>query len=458
MKLQNKAEEGVGGLFSQDCLKFVVETLSGSAKYVDLDNAATTSAFREVEEEIRKTLTFYGSVHRGSGQKSKESTDAYERARDIILTFVGASEDNYVVFTKNTTESINHAAALWSKIPGKVLVSDIEHSSNLLPWLQTGQIVQYKTDAKGRVDVEEVEKQLAKGDIKLLTITGSSNVTGYKPPIYEMAELAHKYGAKILVDVCQLIQHNQVDVLDSSDPRHIDLIAFSGHKMYAPFGAGVLVGPKEFFDDADPYQIGGGNLPYITRDLEIKRFSTVQAHDPGTPNAIGALAIGKAAEIIERIGYKRIHAHESSIVEQAYVGIEKLSNVEVYVGSDELGSVLPFNIKGIDHRLTAEILANEYGVGVRAGSFCTYELIRKLHGLSPSVDNLISEEVDQGITKNIPGLVRASFSLVNNQEDVKRFVIAITEIANTNLQKYLQTYEQNSTTGDWTYRGEKNAD
>src|SRR3989344_2432889 len=302
--------------FSQSALEAKRELRDGNViRYVNLDNAATTKPFKSVTEKVIKDLDEYGSVHRGAGQESKITTDKYEKAREKIKRFVGASSNSYIIFTKNTTEAINHVAELWSGIDGRVLVSDIEHSSNLLPWLRTQKIIQYRTNKDGTIDITEVEKVLSRNrEIKLLAITGSSNVTGYKPPVHDLAELAHKYGAKILVDVCQYLQHDKLDMLRDEHPKHLDFIAFSGHKMYAPFGAGVLVGPKEFFDGLMPYQIGGGNLPYLTSDLRISMFPTVQTHDPGTPNAIGAFAIAKFIEELEDIGMERIRNYEHKLV------------------------------------------------------------------------------------------------------------------------------------------------
>jgi len=440
-------------LFPEGSLELLVETTRGIVRDVNLDNAATTIPFSAVNHAVAEFLRTYGSVHRGSGQRSRISTQSYDQARARIQQFTGASLDSYVVFTKNTTEAINHSAQLWSRIPGKVLVSDIEHSSNLLPWLAENEVVQYRTNPNGTLNVKDVEEMFrTNNDIKLLAITGSSNVTGYKPPIHDLAEIAHKSSAKILVDACQLIQHQKVDVLPTDDTRHLDFVAFSGHKMYAPFGGGVLVGPKEFFDQAIPYQIGGGNLTYISRDLQLKRFPTVQAHDPGTPNAVGAISIAKATEVLESIGYDRIHKYESELVRTAFRRLKHIDGVEVYVSESELGSVIPFDIAGMDSRLAAEILRDDYGIGVRAGSFCTYEFMRKIKNVSDEQDQKISEEIDRGITRNIPGVVRASFGLVNNQEDVTILISAVNEIAHNGIEHYSEIYKQDNTTGLWTKR------
>lgn len=445
--------ERIKPFFSEESLDFVVETTQGRVREVNLDNAATTIPFLAVSEAVAKFLRMYGSVHRGSGERSRRSTVDYENARERIRMFVGASSENYVIFAKNTTEAINHAAELWSKIAGKVLVSDIEHSSNLLPWLARNEVLQYKTKPDGTLDIKAVEEMFrAHNDIKLLAITGSSNVTGYKPPIHDVAKLAHKYGARILVDGCQLIPHQKMDVRSDDDPEHLDFVAFSGHKMYAPFGTGILIGPKYFFDQARPYQIGGGNFTYISRDLQLKRFPTVQAHDPGTPNAAGAIAIAKAAEILEIIGYERIHEYEANVVGTAFRALKQINGVEVYASESELGSVIPFDIVGMDSRLTAEILRDDYRVGVRAGSFCAYELMRKIKNISNEQDQRITEEIERGITRNIPGVVRVSFGLVNSEEDVARLISAVSEIAHNGMDYYSRMYIQNDTTGVWIKR------
>ncbi|MFN6516967.1 MAG: aminotransferase class V-fold PLP-dependent enzyme [Nostoc sp. CreGUA01] len=445
-------------LFTDKSLSFTVKTLNGnSVKYVNLDNGATTTPFATLKQYVDEMLDTYGSVHRGSGQKSVITTREYDASRNIIRDFVGSSPENYVIFAKNTTEAINGAATLWAKKPGKILVSDIEHSSNLLPWVTRDEVVQYRTRPDGSVSLSEIEnifiahQNRPKAEqIKLLTITGASTITGYRPPIYEIAALAHRYGAKMFADVCQLIQHERVDMRPDDDPCHLDFVAFSGHKMYAPYGTGVLLGPKEFFDSSYPYQIGGGNLPYITRNLEIKRFYTERAHDPGTPNAMGAIAIAKAIQIIEELGRSRIAEYEHSLVEFTFTRLQNIPGVKVHIPGDNLAHVIPFDIDGFDGRLVAEILAQEYGIGVRAGAFCTYEYIRKLKNISDEQDLEIAKEVEKGITRNIPSIIRASFAVYNTLEDCDRLIDAIAQIAKNGFDYYLPYYTQDEITGVWT--------
>jgi cysteine desulfurase / selenocysteine lyase len=445
-------------LFDERCLDYKVPTLSEkSVRYVNLDNAATTSPFVHVKQKIDSMLDAYGSVHRGAGHKSKFTTHEYDGTRDVIRKFVESSTDNYVIFAKNTTEAINHAATMWASIPGKILVSDIEHSSNLLPWLKNNAVIQYRTLRDGTVDLTEIEDILRlyasrpePERVKLLTITGASTITGYKPPIHKLAALAHRYGAKMFADVCQLIQHDRVRMLPDDDPEHLDFVAFSGHKMYAPYGTGVLVGPKRLFDEFFPYQIGGGNLPYITRDLTIKRFYTERAHDPGTPNAMGAISIAQAIETLESLGREKISSYEHFLVDYTFTRLRNIPGVTLYITGEHLGHVIPFDMQGFDGRLVAEILAYEYGIGLRAGAFCTYEYIRKLKGVSEAEDDRIAASVDRGITRDIPTIIRASFALYNSIDDCNRFLRAITEISERGPDHYRGRYTQDETNGFWS--------
>ena len=460
MDSQTSWESEFQSLFDPAGLNYQIRVRSGEAvRYVNLDQAATTMPFLEVKEFVNEWFNTYGSVHRGEGQKSRATTLGYDATRERIRKYVGAEPKKYVIFTKNTTESINQAATLWAAIPGKVLVSDIEHSSNLLPWIKHNAIVQYRTDADGCVDLNAIEKILkdqargpAGGRVKLVTFTACSNITGYSPPIYAIAQLAHRYGALVFADLCQYIPHERVDMLPTNHESHLDFIAFSGHKMYAPYGIGVLVGPKEFFDKQLPYHIGGGNLPYITRDLVIKRYFAERAHDAGTPNAMGPIALSKAMDIYDRVGLQRIVAYEHALVHYAYDKLRQIPGIRVYVSPKGIKHVIPYDLDGFDSRLVAAILAKDYGVGLRAGAFCTYEYIRKLKGITDEEDRRIAADVDLGITRTIPCIVRASFSISNGFHDCDLFVNAMADMAARGPGVYLSQYVQDQKTGNWFER------
>ena len=458
MKKYNRFwENNVKSLFTPKAINFRIRNrFDQIIRYVNLDNAATTIPLAGVKQYVDDMLDSYGSVNFGAGKKSQISTQEYNASRDIIRNFVGASANNYVIFTQNTTAAINQIAALWAKQPGKILVSDIENSSNLLPWLTHNEIIQYSTNPDGTVDLAEIEKILkahqhkpATERIKLIAITGASNITGYKPPIHEIAILAHLYRAKIFADLSQFIPHGRVDILDDDHLSHLDFVAFSGHKMYAPYGAGVLIGPKKFFDHTDPEQIGGGNISYVTKNLEIKRFYTEQGQDCGTPNALGAIAIARAIQILEELGKEQIAEYERSLIRYTFEELECIPGVILYIRKNSLGHVIPFDVEGFDGYLVAEILAQEYGIGVGSGAFSTYEYIRRLKNISDEHDQQIAQQVERGITRNIPSIIRASFAIYNTFEDCDRFIQAISEIVANGIEHYLPDYTKDQITGLW---------
>lgn len=438
-------------LFSADILNYPVDTTKvGRLSYVNLDNAATTPPLLAVEQYVAEYLKGYGSVHRGSGQKSKVSTDIYEESRQIIKKFVKSPKDNYVLFTGNTTGAINTLAHFFSFLKGKVAVSSIEHSSSWLPWIKSegivargakqtdlesmdvanekiqklgrAQVLQYDVNEDFEFDLATIEKILQTNKIKALIVTASSNLTGYCPDIKAIGQLAHKYDAYFIVDACQFMQHHAINMVE----MEIDFLVASGHKFYAPYGGGFLIGPKYFFDNFLPYQIGGGNLPYITEEGEFLRYRDQLAHDPGTPNAVGAISMARALEELSSLGLSNVYKHEHDLAKMAFDYLKSNPKVELYVKAKHLNTVVPFNIKGMDSKVVAQKLNDEFGIGVRAGSFCVYHAIRKL--LKRTDDKQIASSVRRGYTSTIPQIVRASFALCNTVEDVKRFIEAIEKL------------------------------
>lgn len=421
--------------------------------YVDLDAAASTPPLPAVEEAVKAFLADYGSVHRGSGRRSKMSTDAYDRARRVIRRFVGAGEEDYVLFTGNTTGAMNVIAHHLSFLRGGVAVSSLEHSSSLLPFVKAEgeravqgrqfsleeldsvakqiqlagreNVHKYVIDPFNGIDLESLETLLSSHETKAVVLTASSNLTGYCPPIREVARLAHSHGALMVLDGCQFVQHHALNMRDLG----VDFVAASGHKFYAPYGGGFLVGPKRFFDRFLSYQIGGGNLPYITGEGEFLRFETELAHDPGTPNAVGAVAMAAAIEEISKIGLETIFGHEQSLAVRAHEGLSSIPGVELYVKRERLGTVIPFNLKGRNPKEVAEILSAQFDIGVRAGSFCVYEGVRQLLGVTPQEDARIADRVRIGDTGSIPGLIRASVCWHTRIEDVDRLIEAVRVVA-----------------------------
>lgn len=439
-------------LFSRDTQNFSVKTKNfGHVRYVNLDNAATTPCFFEVEKQLKKFLTTYGSVHRGAGEKSKISTTQYENAREIIKKFVNAPADSYVLFTNNTTGAVNTAAHFFSFLKGKVAVSEIEHSSSFLPWIKAEgikklgatpvsslakmakvntqiqklggkNVVVYSLDKNLQFNIQDIENVLKNNNIKVFVLTAASNVTGYCPDIKKIGRIVHKYGVYYLVDACQFVQHHKLDMREMG----IDFLAASGHKFYAPFGGGFLIGPKKFLDKFLPYQIGGGNLPYITETGEFLRYENQLAHDPGTPNAVAAITMATAMKVLGKIGLPNVEKYEKNLARKIFAHLRSKKEVELYVDSSTLNTVIPFNIKDIPASVVADRVNAEYGVGVRAGSFCSYKFIRKL--LNIKDERAIISAVKRGDKSKIPSLIRVSVGLCNCLADVKRFNKALDEI------------------------------
>lgn len=435
-------------LFSSDILDYPVFTvLYGMRSYVNLDNAATTPPLTCVEEAVRDFMGSYGSVHRGAGEKSKRSTFLYESAREEIKSLVNAPEDSYLLMSGNTTGGMNMLAEFFSMLEGKIAVSTIEHSSSYLPWVLAegkrglgslqcnikdlavvnekiqeigcNQVVRYRMNEENEFCLIDIERILKENKIKAFVLTASSNLTGYSPEIKKIGTLVHQYGASFVVDACQYIQHHAVDMQEMG----IDFLVASGHKFYAPYGGGFVIGSKDFFDSFLPYQIGGGNLPYITKEGKFIRYLNEQAHDPGTPNAVAAVSMAAALRMLHKIGFDNIEAHERMLSQKVYDELSKNPVVKLYVKEKHLSTIIPFTIEGLSHVRLAEQLNADFGIGVRAGSFCVYEGIRELLGIQD--DEHITRSVEMGDVSKIPGILRASFSICNTERDVCAFLEAI---------------------------------
>lgn len=445
-------------LFSKGILNYQVKTKRlGKVSYVNLDNAATTPPFLSVQKAVDEYLKSYGSVHRGAGTKSKISTDIYEDSRRVIKEFVGAQEDSYVMFTGNTTGAMNMAAYFFSFLKGKVAVSEIEHSSSWLPWIKAegekalgckqvnfeqiskinkkiqlaGQkmVLRYSLNKNSEFDLKSIENILKNNKIKAFVLTASSNLSGYSPNIKKIGELVHRYGAYYIVDACQFLQHHQINMVEMG----IDFLAASGHKFYSPYGGGFLIGPKKFLDEFLPYQIGGGNLPYITKEGVFLRHKNQLAHDPGTPNALGAISMAAAFKELQALGIKNIQKYESELTKRAFEEMKKNKKIKLLVKKKHLSTVIPFVIEDQDSQLVAERLNKEFGIGVRAGSFCVYDVVRNL--LKIDDESEIIESVNRGDISSVPSVIRVSFSLCNSLSDVTRFIKALNFIIATGISE-----------------------
>jgi selenocysteine lyase/cysteine desulfurase len=389
----------------------------GSARYVNLDYAASAPALRAVADRVAELLPLYSSVHRGAGYASAVCTSAYEAARAEIAAFVGAGDDDAVVFTRNTTDALNLLAAA---VPvqaagggvGGVVHLDIEHHANLLPWRRLGARVVRAGGTRAET-VAAVEAELAATPAALLAVTGASNVTGECPPLAELTVIAHRHGARIVVDGAQLVPHRRVALAESG----IDYLAFSGHKIYAPFGAGVLVGRRDWLESAPPYLAGGGAV----REVRLGRteWAGVPArHEAGTPNVVGAVALAAACRAVAALGPDAVAAHETALVRRLTQGLAAIDGVRTLrlwpsaagheaEEADRIG-VVTFTVDGYPAALAAQYLSAEHGIGVRDGRFCAHPLLARL-------------------TADGTG-VRASLGLGSRAADVDRLVTALTAL------------------------------
>lgn len=409
---------------------------------INFDNAATTPPLLPVLEEIIRFSPWYASVHRGAGYKSQYSSMLYEEARSIIARFVGADlKHDTVIFVKNTTEAINKLSnrLLDSHQEGIVLSSFMEHHSNDLPWRKNYTVDYIDIDKDGRLSIEDLEKKLIyyDGKVKLVAITGASNVTGYTNPIYHVAALAHKYGAEILVDGAQLVPHAPMDMKPSNHHQHIDYLVFSGHKMYAPFGVGVLIGPKKTFQKGAPDSPGGGTVELVTHEKVLWQEPPLK-EESGTPNMMGVIAITAAIKVLERIGMEKIEAYERDLTNYTLQQLDPLPYIQVYGRPHQQHqriSIISFAIEGIPHHIVATILSQEAGIAVRNGCFCAQPYIQRLLNVSPEeIQNRLEDP-----TLPHPGLVRLSYGFYNTHAEIDVLINLLRRVI-SNKEFYMAKY------------------
>jgi selenocysteine lyase/cysteine desulfurase len=377
----------------------------GSTRYANLDYAASAPALAAVTEQVSEVLPLYASVHRGAGYTSQVCTAAYEAARAATAAFVGARADDVAVFTRNTTDALNLLAAA---VPGPVVHLDTEHHANLLPW--HGRVIQARPTLAATLDA--VEAALIRRPTALLTVTGASNVTGECLPLDRLAAIAHRHGARIAVDGAQLVPHRRVDI----GAAGLDYLAFSGHKMYAPFGAGALVGRRDWLDAAPPYLAGGGAVRSVSLGLgwpgsvtptSVRWADAPARHEAGTPNVIGAVALATACRVLAAYPADAIVAHESALLRLLREGLESVGarTYRIWPDTTDHVPVVTFEMGGVPAARVAAYLSAEHGIGVRDGRFCAHPLLARL-GASD-------------------GAVRVSLGLGSRSDDIDRLITAL---------------------------------
>jgi selenocysteine lyase/cysteine desulfurase len=398
--------------------------------YVNFDNAASTPALRPVFDTVNDFLTWYSSVHRGTGFKSQICTLAYEEAHDIVCEFLGADPATHTVICgKNATEALNKLAHRLPLVAGDVILTTLmEHHSNDLPWRAVAQVEHVDVDGNGALDEAHLDHLLQKHaeHVRLVAITGASNVTGYVNSVHHVAEKAHAAGAEILVDAAQLAPHRAIDMRPDDDPGHIDYLALSAHKMYAPYGTGVLVGRRDTFLQGQSDLVGGGTVDIVTLD-EVEWTGLPDKEEAGSPNVIGAIALGKTMLCLQEIGMDAIAQHEAELTAYLLKKLARVKSVRVYGIADparaaEKVGVVPFSVDGMSHYLVAAILSAEGGIGVRNGCFCAHPYLLRLMQVAPEQARVYQREIRCGIKAHTPGLVRVSFGCYNDESEVDWFI------------------------------------
>jgi selenocysteine lyase/cysteine desulfurase len=433
-----------------------VPLLDGTlAPYINLDNAASTPSLKPVLEAVNQFMPYYSSVHRGTGFKSRLSTLAYDQAREIIGKFVSANlETNTVIFGKNSTEALNK---LSFRFPFKenevVITTQLEHHSNDLPWRAHAHCVHVGALANGRFDEDHFDQLLAEyaGRVALVAVTGASNVSGFIQPIHRLARKAHAAGALILVDSAQLAPHRQVDMRPDDDPEHLDFVVLSGHKMYAPYGTGALVGPKAIFMQGVPDYVGGGTVDVVTMD-EVHWAGMPDRDEAGSPNVVGAVAMAAAAQVLMEVGMDTIAAHEEELIAYALEQLTAVPGIKIYgetnpAHANQKVGVIPFNLEGVSHFKLAAVLGYEGGIGVRSGCFCAHPYVVHLLQLDEKTAKTWQKQLLSGDKSEMPGMVRASFGCYNNKEDVDQLVTMLQRVA---AGDYQGDYVVDRATGEYT--------
>lgn len=399
---------------------------------VNFDNAATTPPFYSVLQSILNFSPWYSSIHRGEGYKSRISSKFYEESRKKVMNFVGADIcKDTVIYVKNTTEAINKLSYRLEKYKDRdiILTTLMEHHSNSLPWRDKYHVEYICLDRYGRLDLKDFEHKMKKFGhrVRLVSVVGASNVTGYINPVHKMAAQAHRYGCEILVDGAQLIPHVKFDIASHDSPEHIDYLAFSAHKMYAPFGEGVLIGPKATFEKGIPEYKGGGTIDVVTSDF-VKYAEPPDRDEAGTPNLMGVVALGEAIDTLSSVGMETIFEYERSMLEYAYYNLKKIKGVVMYAKhseSDPMVAIIPFNINGIHHTAAARALSYEFGIAVRSGCFCAQPYVQNLLGLGEEK----LEKLKNGEDVGYPGMIRMSLGMYNTFDEIDFFIEAVRRIA-----------------------------
>lgn len=358
--------------------------LKGGHKLIYLDNAATTQKPRAVIDSISNYYMNYNSnIHRAVHQLAEEATFAYEEVRQKVAKLVNAKSADEIIFTRNATESINLVAKCWAPQhltkTNRVLITEIEHHSNIVPWqLVTGEVgasLDYlNIGEEGRIDIEDFSQKVNDPDLKLVSISQMSNVLGTILPVKKMTKLAHEKNVPMMIDAAQSVPHMKVDVQDLD----CDFMAFSAHKMLGPTGVGILYAKREILEEMPPF-IGGGDMIKEVHKQTTSFNDLPYKFEAGTPNIADVIGFGAAIDYLNALGFENIREHEMQITEYALERMNELQGITIYGPkvTKERGAVISFNLGDIHPHDLATIL-NDFGIAMRSGHHCAQVLMERL--------------------------------------------------------------------------------
>ena len=416
-----------------------VELADGTtATAINFDNAATTPALQPVVDEVTEKLKMYGAIGRSTSQKSDYSSDVYSDIRSKVLDFVNADNSKYTCFyVNNTTDGLNKlASALVEDKNDVVLTTRMEHHSNDLPWRERCHVIYAEVDELGRVRYDELEEMLKTIDVKYVSVTAASNVTGYVTDVHRVAALAHKYDAMIIVDGAQIVAHRAFSMAGETPEEDIDFFVFSAHKMYSPFGGGAVVGRTDVLNTHMPEVYGGGTISIVSDYNQVYAFAPGK-YEAGSPNYPGVVGLGKAIDILQEIGFDNIQEHEQALNCQLIDGLLDLG-LTVYGDTQDISDrvgVVTFNDEHTNSALLATKLSQIGAVATRRGAFCAHPYVWRLLGVSDD-EVMVYEGCAEPKT---PGMIRVSFGIYNTQEEVERFL----EILPKAIEEVKQDLERN---------------
>jgi cysteine desulfurase / selenocysteine lyase len=436
----------------------IVPTLHGTERYINFDNAASTPTFSLISDSVSSFLQWYSNVHRGTGFKSQLSSWAFEQARDIVADFVGADlKSQVVIFTKNSTEAINRLSYKIQLTKDDIVLTTLmEHHSNELPWRRLAKVVHVGLNEDGTINKDEFLAKLKEhgSKVKLVAITGASNVSGYINDLDFFASETHRVGAKIVVDAAQLAPHRPIN-MKPSDPSHrLDYLVFSAHKMYAPFGIGVIIGDRDIFEYGDPVTVGGGVVDIVTLE-EVYWADLPDKEEAGTPNIVGVVALGSAIRMLQAVGWDEIIRHEAELTAYALERLNKIEAVKIYGDTNPANTakrlgVISMNVGDLSHGLVAAILGYEGAIGVRSGCFCAHTYVKELLHVSDKDSKALEQQILARDRSMIPGTIRVSFGIYNTTDEIDKLVEMVQKIADGD---YFKDYKLNKEKGEYSPNG-----